>query len=89
MPYTLDTIQKTIERVLGKRVSKAKLKTELEKADWLPEDNRMIVIADSLEDLAGSNRYGQFVSFNGIYTTNTGRGRFARPLTVEEIAACY
>lgn len=90
MLYDLSTIQATIKRVLGKSVTKAKLKAELEKAVWVPEVDRMIAVADTLEDLPNSDRYGLFVKMeNRKYQISTGRYVYARLLTPEEIAKCY
>ena len=88
MDYDLKTIQATIERVLGKRVSLSKLKTELEKAIWAPEVGRMIAVADEIGDLDASNRYGLFegMTDDNRYRISTGRWRYARLLTTEEIA---
>ena len=91
MLYDLNTIQATILRVLGKQVSKAKLKTELEKAVWVPELDRMIAVADSLDHLPNSDRYGLFqgMTENNRYKISTGRWRYARLLTTDEIAKCF
>ena len=91
MLYDLDTIQATILRVLDKSVTKAQLKTELEKAIWVPELDRMIAVSDDLADLDASDRYGLFqgMSENNRYKISTGRWRYARLLTTEEIAKCY
>jgi len=90
MLYDLATIQATILRVLGKSVTKARLKTELEKAVWVPEIDRMIAVADELADLDASDRYGLFQKMaDGKYQISTGRFRYARLLTPEEIAKCY
>jgi len=90
MLYDLTTIQATILRVLGKDVTKARLKTELEKAIWEPEFDRMIAVADEIADLPASNRYGLFIQMvDGRYQIASGRFRYARLLTPEEIAKCY
>ena len=90
MPYDLETIQKTILRVLGKNVTLAKLKTELEKPTWVPELDRMVAVSDSLDDLDASTRYGVFIGMQkGLYGISSGRWRYARLLTPEEIAKCY
>jgi len=91
MDYDLKTIQATIERVLGKRVSLSKLKTELEKAVWTPEIDRMIAVSDAIGDLDASNRYGLFegMTDDNRYIISTGRWKYARLLTTEEIAKCY
>ena len=90
MDYDLKTIQATIERVLGKRVSLSKLKTELETPTWPPDVDRMIAVSDSLPDLDNSDRYGLFVGMDDSrYQIAGGRWRYARYLTPEEIAKCY
>lgn len=89
--YDLDTIQATIERALGIKVTKARLKTELEMAVWVPENDRMIAVSDSLESLPASNRYGLFEKMTPMneYQIAFGRFKYARPLTPDEIAKCY
>jgi len=91
MLYDLGTIQATILRVLGKSVTQVKLKAELEKATWVPELDRMIAVSDSLDDLDASDRYGLFMGMteNNQYKISTGRWRYARVLTTDEIAKCY
>jgi hypothetical protein len=89
--YDLQTIQATILRVLGKKVTQARLKTELEKATWVPEVDRMIAVADSLGDLDASDRYGLFQGMTprNEYQISAGRYRYARLLTPAELAKCY
>lgn len=89
--YELKTIQATIERVLGKKVTLARLKTELERATWVPELDRMIAVADNLGDLDSSDRYGLFqeMTDRNEYQISSGRFKYARVLTAEEIAKCY
>ena len=91
MAYDLETIQATILRVLGKDVTQARLKTELEKAIWVPELDRMIAVSDTLDHLEGSDRYGLFqgMTDRNRYQISTGHWRYARVLTTDEIAKCY
>lgn len=91
MPYSLDTVHQTIERVLDKRIPKAKLQAELDRVIWEPELDRMIAVSDSLMDLNSSNRYGLFegMTERGEYQISTGRWKYARALTTDEIAKCY
>ena len=90
MDYDLNTIQSMIERVLGKRVAKAKLKTELERAVWVPEVDRMIAVSDNLEALPNTDRYGLFIGMDeNRYQISGGRWRYARYLTPEELAKCF
>jgi hypothetical protein len=91
MNYDLQTIQATILRVLGKKVTQARLKTELEKATWVPEVDRMIAVSDSLDDLPSSDRYGLFqgMTERNQYQISAGRYKYARLLTPDEILKCY
>ena len=91
MLYDLKVIQATILRVLGKNVTQARLKSELEKAVWVPEVDRMIAVANSLSDLDASDRYGLFqkMTDDNRYQISTGRFKYARVLTAEEILLCY
>ena len=91
MLYDLATIQSAIKRVLDKDVTQARLKSELEKAVWVPEVDRMIVVSDTIEGLDGSDRYGLFqkMTSDNRYQISTGRWKYARLLTAEEIAKCY
>lgn len=91
MLYDLKTIQATILRVLGKSVTQARLKSELEKAVWVPEVDRMIAVSDTIEGLDGSDRYGLFqqMTKDNRYQISTGRWKYARLLTADEISKCY
>ena len=91
MLYDLATIQATILRVLGKDVTQERLKTELEKAVWVPDLDRMIAVSDELSNLDASDRYGLFEGMTGDnrYKISSGRWRYARLLTADEIAKCY
>jgi hypothetical protein len=91
MTYDLETIQQTLFRVLGKNIPLPKLKAELEKEMWLPEVDRMIAVANVDNELAASNKYGLFIRMTkrGEYLISTGRFRYARLLTPEEIAKCF
>ena len=91
MPYTVDRIQTTIQRLLGKTVSKATLRGELDRVIWEPELDRMIAVSNAESELAGSERYGVFrgMSNSGDYLTSAGKAAHARPLTVVEIAKCF
>ena len=90
MLYDLDTIQATIERVLGKTVSKSRLKTELEKAIWQPGVGRMIAVANNYANLSNPV-FGVFVRMkDGGYQVEGGViWKHARALTPEEIAKCF
>jgi hypothetical protein len=91
MLYDLATIQATIKRVLDKDVTQARLKTELEKAVWIPEVDRMIAVSDTLDGLPASDRYGLFqkMTSDNRYQISTGRWKYARLLTAEELSKCY
>ena len=92
MPYLIPKIQETLARAYSLRVSKAELKAELDKDPFLPEMGQMIAVANDPQALASSDRYGFFEGIdaeNGRYIISTGRFRFARVLTADEIARCY
>lgn len=89
--YDIPTIKATILRVLGKDVTVARLKTELDTPLWVPELDRMIAVSDSMDDLDSSTRYGVFLGMSSMkkYKISSGRFNYARLLTPEEIAKCY
>ena len=92
MPYTVDKIQMTLARAYSLRVPKAELRAELDKEPFLPEMGQMIAVANDPQALDTSDRYGFFEGIdgeNGRYIISTGRFRFARVLTADEIARCY
>ena len=90
MLYDLDTIQITIERVLGRTVTKAKLKTELEKPLFVADVDRLVACADDIDDLPTSTKYGLFLGMvDGRYQIYSGRYKYARYLTPEELLKCF
>jgi len=91
MLYDLNTIQTAIERFLGKTVSKSKLREELEKPVWVPDMNRMIVVANNYANLPNAKHYGIFNGMaDGLYRIEDGTTwNHARLLTPEEIAKCF
>ena len=91
MPYNIDKIHETLTRAYGVQVAKPALRAELDRVIFVPELDRMIAVSDSLTDLDTTTRYGLFVGMTpkGLYKISSGRWKFARPLTAEEIAKCY
>ena len=104
MPYSVDTIHSTLERIfnnlndkvlmrneLDRLMNKSELRAELNQATFIPEVGRMIAVSDKLSELATSTRYGMFEGMTPRrqYRIGSGRYSFARPLTVDEIAKCF
>ena len=91
MPYGIDKIHETLARAYDVNVPKPALKAELDRVMFAPELDRMVAVSDTLADLATSDRYGLFLGMTpkGLYKISSGRWKFARPLTAEEIAKCY
>ncbi|RLD75154.1 MAG: hypothetical protein DRJ15_17385 [Bacteroidetes bacterium] len=88
--YKIEVIHQTFERLLGSEITIPDLEKELDKQDWIPQDDQMIVTSKTERSLPSSNEYGRFIEFdNQIYRTTAGNGKFARPLTPEEIAQCF
>ena len=88
--YDLDTIMASLEQ-LGVRVSRRALQTELDRPMFEPELDRMIAVSDRLSELPRSTRYGLFtgMSEKNEYEISSGRYKYARALSVEEITKCY
>ena len=89
--YDLTTVTDTHNRLSDPDLTERQMETELETPSWIPELDRMIVLADSNDDLAESKRFGFFtgMSDKGLFQTDTGRAKYARTLTTAEIAQCY
>lgn len=88
--YDITTIQETFERLTGTEMTEAELEAELNYIAWIPAIDQMIVISNKSSRLASSQEFGRFVSYNNQkYTSTAGQGKFARPLTTEEIASCF
>jgi hypothetical protein len=88
--YDLNTIQITIERVLGMTVSKSRLQDELEKPLFTPDLDRMIAVADDITHLPTTVKYGVFTGMvDGRYQIYSGRYRYARYLNPDELAKCF
>ena len=88
--YNIDVVHRTFERLLGSELDVAELEEELVKQDWIPSIDQMIVIDNHENTLPNSTQYGRFIEFKDRkYRTTAGYGRFARSLTVAEIAQCF
>jgi len=89
--YDLTTVTDTHNRLSDPDLTEQQMRVELETVDWVPEDGRMIAISDSKNNLDGSKRFGFFLGFTekGLYETDTGRAKYARPLTAEELTHCF
>jgi len=89
--YDLNTIHKTISRLLGRDININKLEIELDRPLFAPAIGRMIVIADRTRDLPNSIRYGTFIGMTERreYRITSGTGKYARALTAAEIAQCF
>jgi len=87
--YDIQTVTTTHNRLAGSSLSLDEMKTELEAPPWLPMVGQMIVLSDS-DDIKNSKRYGIFIKMQGSkYVTTAGTLKYARPMTADEIAACY
>lgn len=88
--YDIATIQETFERLTGTEMTEEELEIELNYIAWVPATDQMMVISSKSTSLASSTEYGRFISYdNTKYITTAGQGKFARPLTTEEIESCF
>ena len=88
--YKIEVIHPTFERLLGSKITIAELESELDKVDWIPAIDQMIVISSQERTLAGSREYGRFIEMRSqMYITTAGVGKYARALTADEIAQCF
>ena len=88
--YSIEEIHKTFERLFGESIDIADLEAEINKQEWIPDSGQMVVIGNKESTLQSSTLYGTFIKYeNKAFETTAGTAKFARPLTTDEISACY
>jgi len=88
--YDIQTVTDTHNRLAGSALTEAEMTVELERPDFLPDIDRMIAVSDDLEDLDASDRYGLFQGMESDrYQISSGRWKFARYLTPDELSKCF